>query len=150
MGRKRVGIKGRNIIDDLGEEAQCSELAHFVSISDDDGSPLGSPKLSRTYPRSKSKTKGKQPVRTARKKTRAKNSRPKSPTPISNPKSPPVSPSVSISRRFYSLGGSPASPRDLEKVRAKYNIPHYVHLRVSRKGERLEHPILTSCFPFST
>ena len=47
MGRKRVGIRGRNIVDDLGgEEALCSESAPFVSISDDNRSPSGSPKLS--------------------------------------------------------------------------------------------------------
>ena len=47
MGRKRVGIKGRNIVDDSGgEEAPCSESVHFVSINDDDGSLSGSPKLS--------------------------------------------------------------------------------------------------------
>ena len=95
MGRKKVGIKGRNIVDDLGEEAQCSELAHFVSISDDDGSPLGSPELSRTDAHSKSKAKGKQLVRAARKKTRAKNSRPKSPTPVAIPNLP-WSPSLSL------------------------------------------------------
>ena len=47
MGRKRVGIKGRNIVDDsAGEEASCSESAPFIPISDDDGSPSSSPKLS--------------------------------------------------------------------------------------------------------
>ena len=137
MGRKRVGIKGRNIVDDSGgKEAPCSESAPFVSISDDDGSPSGSPKLSGTDPRSKSKTRGKQPVRAACKKTRAKKSRPKSPTLVSIPEPPVVSPSVSVAHRLYSPRGRPAAPRDLERVRAKYNIPPYVRLRVPRKGER--------------
>ena len=98
------------------------------------------PKLSRTNPCSKSNTKGKQSVRAARKKTHAKNSRPKTLTPVSIPEPPPVSSSVFVSLKLYSLGGRPVTPRDLERVRAKYNIPPSVSLRVPRKGERPEHP----------
>ena len=111
-----------------------------MSISDDDGYPSGSPKLSRTYPHSKSKTMGKQLVRVACKKTRAKNSRSKSPAPVSIPEPPLVSPSVSIAHRLYSLGDRPAIPRDLERVRDKYNISHSVRLRIPCKGKRPEHP----------
>ena len=139
MGRKCIGVKGRNVVRESSEEAPFSESAPYVLISDDDGSPLGSPSLSRTDPRSKSKTKGKQPVKPARRKTRAKNSKPKSPTPISIPKLSQVSPSVSVSRTLYSLGGRLTTPKDLERIRVKYNIPLSVRLRVPRKGKRPEH-----------
>ena len=140
MGRKSVGVKGCNVVRESSEEAPFSKSAPYVSISDDNGSPSHSLSLSRTDPRSKSKAKGKKPIKPARRKTRAKNSRPKSPTPISIPKPSPVSPSVSISRTLYSLGGRPATPRDLKMIRAKYNIRHSVRLKVPRKGEFPEHP----------
>ena len=140
MGKKRVGVKGRDFMDDSGEEAPCSELTHLVSINDDGGSLSGSPRLSRTDPHSKSKTRGKQPVKAARKKTRAKSSRPKSPTPVSIPEPPPVSPTVSVFHRLYSLGGRPTTLRDRERVRAKYIVPPSICLRVPRKGKHPEHP----------
>ena len=130
MGRKSVGIKGRNIVDDSDEEVPC----------DDDGSLLGSPKLSRTDLRSKSKTRGKQPDRAAHKKTRVKNFRPKSPTLVCIPEPPPIFSSIFVSRRLYSLGGRLTTPRDLERVRVICNMLPSVRLRVPRKGERPEHP----------
>ena len=125
------------MVRESSEETHFSELAPYVSISDDDGSPSGSPRLSRTDPRSKSKTKGKQPVKPTRRKTRAKNSRPNSPTLVSIPK-PPSTFSSGLSRP-YSVGGRPTTPKDLERIRAKYNIHSFVRLRVPRKGKRPEH-----------
>ena len=75
----------------------------------------------------------------AHRKTRTKTSRPKSSVPVSIPEPPLISPSVSVALKLYALGGRPATSRDLERVKAKYNIPHSVHLRVPRKGERPEH-----------
>ena len=143
MGRKTVGKKGCNVVrepGELSEEAPLSESAPYISLSDEDGSPLASPKLSRTNPNRKSKIKGKQSAKPAHRKTRAKNSIPKSPTPVSILEPPMISPSVYVARRLYALGGRPATLRDLERVRAKYNIHYYVCLRVPRKGERPEHP----------
>ena len=125
---------------ETSEEAPLFDSAPYISLSDDNESPLASPKISRTNPSRRSKIKGKQPTKPAHRKTRAKNSKPKSPTPVSIPEPPLISPSVSVARRLYALGGRPATLRDLERVRAKYNIPHYVRLRVPRKGECPEHP----------
>ena len=143
MGRKIVGKKGRNVVREPGEsseEAPLSDSAPHISLSDDDGSPSASPKLSRTKTNKKSKIKGKHPAKSAHRKTRAKTSKPKSPIPVSIPEPPLISPSVSVAPKLYALGGRPATPRDLERVKAKYNIPHSVHLRVPRKGECPEHP----------
>ena len=143
MGRKIVGKKGRNVVREPGEtseEAPLSDLAPYISLSDNDGSPSASPKLSRTKPSKKSKIKGKHLAKLAHRKTRAKTSRPKSHIPVSIPEPPLISPSISVARKLYALGGRPATPRDLERVRAKYNIHPSVHLRVPRKDERLEHP----------
>ncbi|XP_052300581.1 uncharacterized protein LOC127903775 isoform X1 [Citrus sinensis] len=122
------------------EEAPLFDSAPYISLSDDNEYLLASLKISRTNPSRRSKIKGKQPTKPAHRKTRAKNSRPKSPIPVSIPEPPLISPSISVARRLYALGGRPATLRDLERVRAKYNIPHSVHFRVPRKGERPEHP----------
>ena len=111
-----------------------------MSISDDDGSLSSSPKLSQTDSHSKSKTRGKQLFRAAHKKTHEKNSRPKSPTPVIIPEPSLVSPFVFVARRLYSLEGRPTTPRDLERVRAQYNILTSVRLRVPRNGKHLEQP----------
>ena len=143
IGRKTVGNEGRNVVREPGEsseEAPFSESAPYISLSDDDESPSANPKLSGTNPSRKSKIKGKQPAKPAHGKTCAKNSRPKSPTPVSIPEPPLISPSIFVARRLYALGGRPTTLRDLERVRAKDNIPHSVCLRVPRKGERPEHP----------
>ena len=91
MGRKTVGKKGRNVVKESGEsseEAPLSDSAPHISLSDDDGSPSASPKLSRTKTSKKSKIKGKHPAKPAHRKTRAKASRPKSPVPVSIPEPP--------------------------------------------------------------
>lgn len=59
MGKKRVGIKGRNVVRDLGGDTPPSESTPFMPISDDDGSPRNSPRFSLTNPTSRSKPKGK-------------------------------------------------------------------------------------------
>ena len=143
MGRKIVGKKGRNVVREPGEsseEAPFSKSAPYISLSDDNRSPSASPKLSQTNPSRKTKIKGKQPAKPTHRKTRAKNSKPKSPTPVSIPEPLLISPFVSIACRLYALGGRPATLRDLERVRVKYNIPHFVRLRVPCKGEPPEHP----------
>lgn len=48
MGKKKVEIKGHNVVRESGGNTPFSKSAHFVSISDDDGSlsvVLGYPKL---------------------------------------------------------------------------------------------------------
>ena len=60
--------------------------------------------------------------------------------PLSTSLNLPESTLCLVVRRLYSIGGRPATPRDLERVRDKYNIPHSVRLRVPRKGECPEHP----------
>ncbi|XP_052293884.1 uncharacterized protein LOC127901205 [Citrus sinensis] len=142
-GEKNCWEKGLNVVREPGEsseEAPLSDSAPHISLSDDDGSPLASPKLSRTKTNKKSKIKGKHPAKSAHRKTRPKTSRPKSPIPVSIPEPPLISPSVSVAPKLYALGGRPATPRDLERVKTKYNIPHSIHLRVPRKGERPKHP----------
>ena len=71
MGRKIVLKKGRNVVKEPGEsseEAPLSDSAPHISLSDDDGSPLASPKLSRTKTSKKSKIKGKHPAKPAHRK----------------------------------------------------------------------------------
>ena len=125
---------------ETSEDAPLVDSVPYISLSDDDESPSVSPKLSRTKHSKKSKIKSKQPAKPAHRKTRAKNSRPKSPIPVNIPEPPLISPFISVARKLYALGGRPATLRDLERVRAKYNIHPSVHLRVPRKGERPEHP----------
>ena len=143
MGRKTVVKKGRNVVRKTGEtseEAPLSDSAPYISLSDNDGSPAASPKLSRTKLSKKSKIKGKHPTKPAHRKTHVKTSRSKSPVPVSIPKPPLIFPSVLVARKLYALGARLVTPRDLERVRAKYNIPQSVHLRVPCKGERPKHP----------
>ena len=117
------------------EEAPFFESTPYMSLSDDDESTSASPKLFRTNPSKKSKIKGKQPAKPAHRKTSAKNSKPKSPTPVSILEPSLIFPFVSVARRLYALGGRPVTLRNLERIRAKYKIPHSVHLRITRKGE---------------
>lgn len=95
MGKTKVEIKGRNVVRESGGNTPFSQSAHFVLISDDDGSLSGSPRLSLIDPTSISKPKGKQLVKPTHRKTRTKNSRTKSPIPVNIPKPPPASPSGS-------------------------------------------------------
>lgn len=69
MGKKKVEIKGHNVVRESGGNTPFSKSAHFVSISDDDGSLSGSPRLSQIDPTSISKPKGKQLVKPTRTKT---------------------------------------------------------------------------------
>ena len=143
-GEKLLGKKGRNVVREpreTSEEAPLSDSAPYISLSDDDGSPSASPKLSRTKSSKKSKIKGKHPAKPAHRKTRAKTSRPKSHIPVSISEPPLISPSVSVARKPYALGGRLATPRDLERVRVKYHIHHSVHLRDLARASALSTPI---------
>lgn len=50
MGKTKVEIKGRNVVRESGGNTHFSKSAHFVSISDDDGSLSGSPSYAKLIP----------------------------------------------------------------------------------------------------
>ncbi|XP_052299231.1 uncharacterized protein LOC102623630 [Citrus sinensis] len=139
MKRRKVGVSGV-------DNPPTGSPSH-ISISEGDRSPPSSsrsrnsrsePPPPRSTPRVSPRFPSRRPTPHPRKK--GKPTKPKVPAHSSDqpPKSPPATPSKSSNP--FSLGIRRATLGELEQIRAKYNIPPSVQLRVPHVNERPECP----------
>ncbi|XP_024039201.1 proline-rich receptor-like protein kinase PERK10 [Citrus clementina] len=148
MGKKHTGppMKRRKVGASRVDNPPTGSPSH-ISISEGDRSPPSSsrscnscsePPPPRSTPRVSPRFPSRRPTPHPRKK--GKPTKPKVPARSSDqpPKSPPATPSKSSNP--FSLGIRRATLGDLEQIRAKYNIPPSVQLRIPHVNERPECP----------